>query len=639
MLFSFATISTAHAQLELYPIQRKNPSSFSKTKTKTKKNEDVARKKSVSLSLPFWDDFSFTPINDTSTAASNEPLTSLWAKGTKVWINDGIGINPPTINVATFDGLDSLGLPYSLEVLANGFRDTLESQPINLAEVVLAERDSVFLSFFYQWQGNGEPPDPTDYMRLEFKNDVGAWETMMTINTKSTFDKTVFYDTIIQVTGDQYFHDAFQFRFKNYGRESGPFDTWNIDYVYLNKGRTISDNSFPDRAAASTISSLFGAFYAMPVKHFFAEKIIDSVKFDIQNLKNNQDYISVSYFAKAHFKNYIDSILTPYSKILVVKDSINILGGLVSAFERTTVTLNPLPDPDDVLQFNPLADSIEIKLEMGAVSGDEIDSLRFDFSPIDFRINDTISTHFFLKDYYAYDDGIAEYSVMLTNSGNKLAYQFTRPASIPDSLAVLNGFEIYFPEFAIVNSPTVDLFVYDDNGGMPGDVLYSIGSYRIQKKGINTFQLVNIGETVVVGPTYYIGWKQPSSGRIAVGLDTSNDTGDKLIVYTSGSWNINTKVKGSLMIRPHFGKAEIVTAVANPEENVQVFPNPSKGEFYVRGKYDRMEIITVTGQPISYTAQQVGSDTRIAIANPNAGLYILKMVKGNVLHTKKIVID
>ena len=263
---SLGFISSALAQFERFPLQRKNPTSISKPKN------EVVRKKGAPLSLPFWDDFSFTPINDTSNVESNIPLATLWAKSENVWINDGLGIFPPTINVASFDGLDVTGLPYSDQILANGFRDTLTSQPINLAEVVGSDTNTVYLSFFYQWQGNGEPPDPSDYMRIEFKNNVGVWENVMTIYTKSTLDKTLFYDTIIQVAGNKFFHDAFQFRLKNYGRKSGPYDTWNIDYLYLNKGRTINDNSFPDRAAASSISSLFGQFYAVPVKHFFCVK-------------------------------------------------------------------------------------------------------------------------------------------------------------------------------------------------------------------------------------------------------------------------------------------------------------------------------------------------------------------------------
>ncbi len=631
IVFSFIQHESTYAQLARFPVQRKNPSSISKSK------KEVARTKDASLSLPFWDDFSFTPVNDTSNAESNLPLSSLWSRGDSVWVNDGLGINVPTINVASFDGLDSLGLPYSDEVLENGFRDELRSQPINLDAVIGADTSTVFLSFFYQWQGNGEPPDPSDYMRIEFKDSTDAWIDILTINTKSSFDKTVFYDTILQVKGKRFLHDTFQFRFRNYGRRSGPFDTWNIDYVYLNKGRTINDTSFPDQAVASSFSPLFGSYYAMPIKHFFAAPLIDSVEFDVNNLMNNVSSIAESYVAKALFTNHSNSSFDLFESVLDPDSLVD--DGTIEAFERNRVKLYNLPNPNNPSQFDPSSDSIEVELKVKISTNGELPGVGDAFLPYDLHINDSTSTHYYLDDYYAYDDGIAEYSVGLTHAGNRLAYQFTRPANIPDSLAVLNGFYIYFPKFGVTNSLTVDFTIYADDGGKPGDVLYTIPSYLIKPTGINVFQLVPIREIVLVGTTYYIGWKAPVNGSVVVGLDVSNNTGDKMIVYTNGQWDVNDAVEGSIMLRPRFGEADVVTGIADEEKSLQIFPNPSKGEFYIKGKYDRMEIITVTGQSIPFTSNQESDNTRITILSPTSGLYVLKIIKGNALQTRKIVID
>lgn len=631
IVFSFIQHESTYAQLARFPVQRKNPSTISKSK------KEVARTKAASLSLPFWDDFSFTPINDTSNAQSNVPLSSIWSIGANVWINDGLGINVPTINVASFDGLNSLGIPYSNEVLANGFRDTLQSQPIDLSAVIGADRDSVFLSFFYQWQGNGEPPDPTDYLRVEFKDKNGVWIEVMTINTKSSLDKTVFYDTIVQVSGDDFFHDTFQFQIKKYGRESGPFDTWNIDYVYLNKGRTINDTSFPDQSIASSISPLFGSYYAMPIKHFFAAPLIDdSVEFDVNNIMKNTGAISLTYTAKARFTNYSNSPPVFFESILDL-DALVGDDGLVQALERNRIKLNNLPDPTNPSQFNPSSDSIEVELNVKIRTKDTLNVAPF--LPNDLRINDSTSSHYYLDDYYAYDDGIAEYSVGLTQAGNRVAYQFTRPANIPDSLAILNGFDIYFPRFGVTNSLTVDFVIYADDEGKPGNLLYTFPNYLIKQTGINVFQFVEIRETVFVGSTYYVGWKAPVNGIVVVGLDVSNNTGDKMIVYTNGQWDLNDAVEGSIMLRPRFGVADVVTGIVDEEKSLQIFPNPSKGEFYVKGKYDRMEIITVTGQTIPFISNQLDDNTRITIPNPTSGIYVVKIIKGNVLQIKKIIID
>jgi hypothetical protein len=51
------------------------------------------------MKLPFWDDFSF---NATSAANIFYPNDTLWENSRRVWVNNSMGINPPSINVATF---------------------------------------------------------------------------------------------------------------------------------------------------------------------------------------------------------------------------------------------------------------------------------------------------------------------------------------------------------------------------------------------------------------------------------------------------------------------------------------------------------------------------------------------------------
>ncbi|HET9055144.1 MAG TPA: hypothetical protein VFM90_13280, partial [Cyclobacteriaceae bacterium] len=119
---------------------------------------------SDTLSLPFWDDFSF---------ASGHPSVSLWAISKTVFVNDDQGINPPSINVATFDGYNENGMPYSTVANEAGYGDTLTSLPINLAAVDLLYRNSIYLSFFYQAGGNSDIPNPGDFLRLEFRSTEG----------------------------------------------------------------------------------------------------------------------------------------------------------------------------------------------------------------------------------------------------------------------------------------------------------------------------------------------------------------------------------------------------------------------------------------------------------------------------------
>src|SRR5690349_13472767 len=209
------------AQLVQVPLPR--------SPEKTSQAKPNARTKSV-LNLPFWDDF--------SKGTSSIPSSDNWVSGQSVWVNNSMGINPPSISVATFDGVDSLGRPYSVtDVLAKGFADKLESHPIDLTLVPLANRDSVFFSFYYQLKGRGELPDAGDKLVLEFKKDDKTWEEVWAIENDGVMRIDTFMQVTLPIIETRFYHPAFQFRFKNFARLSGPYDTWNVDYLMLNQSR------------------------------------------------------------------------------------------------------------------------------------------------------------------------------------------------------------------------------------------------------------------------------------------------------------------------------------------------------------------------------------------------------------------
>ena len=184
----------ASAQLKIIPIARQPVSERG-----IERSNHAARTQEASpLQLPFFDDFS-------KPAFEIYADTSKWTESYGVWVNDGMAVRSPTINVATFDALDSAGRAYNTnEVLATGYADQLTSRPIDLSEHVLpaAEQPSVYLSFFYQWQGNVEAPDEKDFLELQFRTaEEGAWETVLTIFAEEDTSPTDFYDTILQVSG------------------------------------------------------------------------------------------------------------------------------------------------------------------------------------------------------------------------------------------------------------------------------------------------------------------------------------------------------------------------------------------------------------------------------------------------------
>lgn len=65
--------------------------------------------------------------------------------------NYRMAINPITLGVATFDGLDDFGYPYNFGSNTNALCDYLTSKPINMG--AYSASDSVYFSFLYQTVG------------------------------------------------------------------------------------------------------------------------------------------------------------------------------------------------------------------------------------------------------------------------------------------------------------------------------------------------------------------------------------------------------------------------------------------------------------------------------------------------------
>src|SRR5688572_5360720 len=96
---------TAEAQLRLQQLPR--------TSASPKKNT-TARTQADPIQLPFFDDFSSTPVIEGSITTGGIPLESHWEFSSQsAYVNPGNGIDPPSINVATLDGLNRLGVRYS----------------------------------------------------------------------------------------------------------------------------------------------------------------------------------------------------------------------------------------------------------------------------------------------------------------------------------------------------------------------------------------------------------------------------------------------------------------------------------------------------------------------------------------------
>ncbi len=655
LLFTLFVTPNTYSQLQLKRLGHAEESG-------SRTSSGARTKATPPLNLPFFDDFSKPYTNPNLKEVYAD--TGRWENSYTVWVNDGLGINPPTINVATFDGLDSIGDPYNAtEIFLNGFTDSLVSRPIDLSEnansnpVTIAERNAVYLSFYYQWKGNGEAPDPDDYFQVQFRNASNEWETVLTIQPQSTFEQDKFYQSMVKVDGDRFFTDHFQFRFRTFGRQSGPYDTWNIDYVYLNKNRSASDVSFPDQAITSPPSSIFPNQYrAIPYYHFLSDPTVIAPEFNVFNLRLGDPEV-LNYYLDGTFTSYFYSASDTTSatvSLATASERINDNGGAIFPFESQPVTVKHISLIDTVTALDPRADAAKIELSTILVTGDNInpqDGLPADdydpkYIPIDFRSNDTVRVQYDLSNYYAYDDGVAEYAGGLISAGNVFAYQFDLPESLHDTLRVLEAFDIYFPPFGLTSNQNVDFFVFDMENGKPNKILVRISSVAIRKSGNNTFQRIRFLPAVQIEQrSFFIGWRQPVAGQLLVGIDNSNDTGGKMFFNTEGSinpdpsrWEANTLIKGSFMVRPVFGTG-VVDPTTGTEEDTRLalYPNPNRGAFEISGKPENISVMTMTGQPVAFESDAFDDRTYVRVNAPS-GLYIVRYRNLGALHAQKIII-
>ena len=114
--------------------------------------------------LPFFDDFSQSNVIPDSTKWTDR----------NVLVNDGFPLCPPNRNAATFDVLDASGRVYDYAISFPFVAEYLTSVRIRLDSIMdpepraLTPADSVYFSFHYQPQGNGNAPEEQDSLVLQF---------------------------------------------------------------------------------------------------------------------------------------------------------------------------------------------------------------------------------------------------------------------------------------------------------------------------------------------------------------------------------------------------------------------------------------------------------------------------------------
>jgi hypothetical protein len=625
-LLLFLCAVNSWAQLVQVPIVHK---------AETQKQNKAARVQQLSsMLLPFWDDFSFSN-------SENFPHDSLWQYGRSVWVNTGMGINAPTLKVATFDGIDSLGKPYSISLpYAKGIADKLISRPLRMDLVNPA--DSIFIFFYYQYEGNGEMPDPGDELSLWLKNDSSEWNKVWPLPSDSIVKgNTKFTPVKIKIKDSHYFHNNFQFRFQNYARLSGPFDTWNLDYVYINNGKAqyapiYAD--FPDRAIASPISSAFLQYQSIPIKHFLTnpDSILTFPSIAVTNQRKDQTR-AASYPQPVNMVTRLTTTTRLNKTVTQNTIQLDSLNAQPVYYDQPTIfTLNAKPS---FTGLDPKTDSIALKFQIKLNTADRVDKISVNvgdydtlvYKGIDFRFNDTTSTNFILRDYYAYDDGIAEYAVTLTQPGANLAYQFDMAHTRTDTLVAL---DVYFPHVGDESNQVLLIKVWNNLASHQVDSL----QWTVQRTENNKFVRIPLDHGVLVKKKFFVGWKQSSAATIGVGFDKDSDSGSKIFYLTADTLIQVKDLHGNLMIRPVFGNTPLEVIAGVEEKTITVYPNPCNGVFYLPSIAQNLQVMDVAGRSVSFVEEVSFDQKQITLSNPYAGLYLIRFYNGSQWHTEKIMV-
>lgn len=622
LLAGFLLINTtlAFAQPKLYPIKLHSEEAPSFKTAKTQGDS------AIFVTIPFFEDFA---------NQFGSPDTSLWQAGEGVFVNNTFGINTPTIGVATFDGLQESGLPYSLDALGlTGEADRLTSHCFDLTGYVPA--DDLTLSFYWQAQGLGELPNAEDFLKLEFRDDQGEWVEQWHV-TGDTL--TPFNLEEITLIDPSFFHDKFQFRFVNFGRLSGGYDTWNIDYIYFNKFADRSATFPSDFGFKTNISPTINTYTSVPARHFLSNINTlwnDTIATEVRSVfsqSNNLRDVSLATVVHApdtFSKNFVKQEVLPDSFITIYE-------------EDTTIFLTP--DDTAIISFNNDQDLLNglSNMDSFAISHTFIlDNGEFagDFPIV--RANDTVRSLSVFSDYYAYDDGTAELGYGVNERFGKIAVQFELLE--PDTLRYI---DVFLAQLGGQASGSFKIKVWESIDTVGGEEveLYSTASLPIlYPEGINTFQRLSLDfDDYLPLPkgTFFLGIEQLSDQNIMIGFDKNNDNGSKIFYNLGNKWFQNKQFNGSLMLRPAFEFPSTVTGIDEDLaalKGVKAYPNPTRNQLWLDGEIDQITLYSMSGKAI--LSQELSRERihHIQLPNLQQGLYILKMQKGKAVSSKKIVI-
>lgn len=581
-----------------------------------KRNKGIEMRLNVPLSLPFLDDFSYN---------SSFPNNFLW-EDSAVFINRSYPLNPVTIGVATFDGINSEGLAYDISASIDGRRaDSLTSKPIDLSSV-----DSVYLLFYYQGKGLGDNPQIEDSLFLEFLNGFDSlglpiWNHVWSVEGQSQQE---FERVEIKIRDTIYLRSDFQFRFRNKATLSGNYDHWHIDYVKLDTYYSGQIPSLEDMSFVYDNPQILRRYREMPWVHFIedvAGELNDTL--DII-LRNNQAGASVDY--KYDVYEHPDTIIEHFPFPFPINAPVDFTSTRNDTVRDYSMIGNfSFPTPiliSDTIFQSESEDSATFKFQNVILT-----------EPNDNKQNDTLIHFQKFNSHFAYDDGIAEFAYGINVQGAKMAYQFKLNKA--DSLRIV---QIYFAQMQnnVSNIPFY-LVVWDDNNGIPGNILLKDTVYPIYLDRLE-FHNYYLDSIIGLNGTFYVGIEQTTNDMLNIGLDRNSIANQYMLYNVGGGWNFS-QFPGAWMIRPVLSSRPIISlnSEVNKEDLIRVFPNPFSNHTTIilnRNTHNRISLFDINGRLIN--SVNIKEDKYILSRESiDSGMYIIHIQNNKGIFRRKIIIQ
>jgi hypothetical protein len=426
---------------------------------------------------------------------------------------------------------------------------------------------------------------------------------------------TLFTRVKISINDAAYRQKGFQFRFRNYGAQTGNLDIWNIDYVSLRKFLPPDYENIRDFAYVYPGKSHLNTYSAIPWKHFSMLPVSQQQSFvkssaDITIRNNNEANPFPIKVAGTSFDQYGNA--TP-----IVGG-----GGLNSIQIPLNTNVSPTAAlPNSFFQDLTMGDHafFTIQYEMGLTTGGgNID---------DYPMNDTMKYIQDFHNYYAYDDGSAELGYGVNGIGAQLALKFD--ILQPDTLRAIR---IYFTQIGLnITNNLFKLAVWTGASGPTGSPIYEkLNQTPNYTDSINGFYNYLTDPLFLNTGTYYIGFIQNTSYLINLGLDinTPADQSRKFI-NTTGSW-VNSQLPGTWMIRPVLSSTPIDVGIEEPVQAgiiLSFYPVPASDHLNIRFDHHlknqfQVSLYDVSGRQVFY--QGIFTE-RIPVSSLEEGIYLLRL--------------